>query len=116
MKLKKNQVSGGLTTNRYTSPRRFSNPVWTEDHNNYIIIFSKDYPAMAATLSRIGMLTLPRADSRAEFCCPKPIHKQVKTSWFGDRSAYLASGRPVLAEDTGFSDYLPTRPGVAVLQ
>jgi hypothetical protein len=53
------------------------------------------------------------AQSRAEFCCPKPIYKQLRTGWFSDRSAsYLASGRPVLAEDTGFSDHLPTGRGL----
>lgn len=51
--------------------------------------------------------------SRAEFCCPKPIHTELKTGWFSDRSAaYLASGRPVLAEDTGFSEHLPTGRGL----
>ena len=51
--------------------------------------------------------------SRAEFQCPKPIHKELKTGWFSDRSAcYLASGRPVLAEDTGFSEQLPTGRGL----
>lgn len=53
------------------------------------------------------------ARSRAEFQCPKPIHKHMRTGWFSDRSAsYLASGRPVLAEDTGFSDHLPTGRGL----
>jgi glycosyltransferase involved in cell wall biosynthesis len=33
--------------------------------------------------------------------------------WFSDRSVcYLASGRPVLAQDTGFSPYLPTGDGL----
>jgi hypothetical protein len=51
--------------------------------------------------------------SRAEFQCPKPIHYRIKTGWFSDRSAcYLASGRPVLAEDTGFSERLPTGRGL----
>ncbi|HEV8342538.1 MAG TPA: hypothetical protein VGR30_09235 [Candidatus Binatia bacterium] len=51
--------------------------------------------------------------SRAEFSCPKPIHRELKTGWFSDRSAgYLASGRPVLAEDTGFSQHLPTGHGL----
>ena len=51
--------------------------------------------------------------SRAEFCCPKPIHSTLKTGWFSDRSvSYLASGRPVLAEDTGFSEHLPTGRGL----
>jgi hypothetical protein len=51
--------------------------------------------------------------SRAEFMCPKPIHVALRTGWFSDRSvAYLASGRPVLAEDTGFSKHLAIGAGV----
>ncbi len=42
------------------------------------------------------------ANSRAEILCPKPIYRELRTGWFSDRSAsYLASGRPVIAEDTG---------------
>lgn len=56
-------------------------------------------------------------NSRAEFACPKPIHVQLRTGWFSDRSAaYLASGRPVLAEDTGFSGYLPAGEGLLAFQ
>jgi hypothetical protein len=51
--------------------------------------------------------------SRGEFQCPKPIHKCLRTGWFSDRSvAYLASGRPVLAEDTGFSAHIPAERGL----
>jgi hypothetical protein len=51
--------------------------------------------------------------SRAEFMCPKPIHVVMKTGWFSDRSiAYLASGRPVLAQETGFGERLPTGLGL----
>jgi hypothetical protein len=51
--------------------------------------------------------------SRAEFACPKAIHVEMRTGWFSDRSiAYLASGRPVLAEDTGFSERFPTGVGL----
>jgi hypothetical protein len=33
--------------------------------------------------------------------------------WFSDRSlCYLASGRPVLAQDTGFSAYVPVGQGI----
>ena len=40
--------------------------------------------------------------SRAELSCPKPIHRDLRTGWFSDRSAaYLASGRPVLTEEYG---------------
>jgi len=53
------------------------------------------------------------AGSRAEIACPKPVYRQLRTGWFSDRSVcYLASGRPVLAEDTGFSRYLPTGHGL----
>ena len=45
--------------------------------------------------------------------CAKPIHVAMKTGWFSDRSiAYLASGRPVLAQDTGFTERLPTGHGL----
>jgi hypothetical protein len=51
--------------------------------------------------------------SRAEFACSKPIYRELKTGWFSDRSAaYLATGRPVLAENTGFKDHLPTGSGL----
>lgn len=55
--------------------------------------------------------------SRAEFMCPKPIHIDLKTGWFSDRSVvYLASGRPVLAEDTGFSQKLPNGIGLVAFK
>jgi len=51
--------------------------------------------------------------SHAEFSCAKPIYRELKTGWFSDRSvAYLASARPVLAEETGFSELLPTGRGL----
>ena len=53
------------------------------------------------------------ASSRAEFMCAKPIHVAMRTGWFSDRSvAYLASGRPVLAQETGFGERLPTGRGL----
>ena len=55
--------------------------------------------------------------SRAEILCPKPIFRELNTGWFSNRSCgYLASGRPVLAEQTGFSDYLPTGAGLLAFQ
>jgi hypothetical protein len=53
------------------------------------------------------------AGSRAEFLCPKPIYGDLRTGWFSDRSVcYLATGRPVLCEDTGFSERIPTGAGL----
>lgn len=51
--------------------------------------------------------------SRAEICCPKPIHVQLRTGWVSDRSVcYLATGRPVLVEETACSDFVPTGTGL----
>ncbi|HSR57566.1 MAG TPA: hypothetical protein VLL57_05225, partial [Candidatus Binataceae bacterium] len=51
--------------------------------------------------------------SRAEIQCPKPLFRELKTGWVSDRSVcYMALGRPVLAEETGFSRHLPTGRGI----
>lgn len=52
-------------------------------------------------------------ESRAEILCCKPIFKDLRTGWVSDRSVgYLASGRPVLAEENGFSEHLPKGLGM----
>lgn len=51
--------------------------------------------------------------SWAELGVAKEGYVVSQCGWFSDRSAcYLASGRPVLAQDTGFSDRLPTGAGL----
>ncbi|NNC88159.1 MAG: hypothetical protein HKN82_06825 [Akkermansiaceae bacterium] len=53
------------------------------------------------------------ATSRGEFSVAKNIFVATRTGWFSDRSAaYLASGRPVVLQDTGFSEHLPTGEGL----
>ena len=51
--------------------------------------------------------------SRAEFSVPKNGYVKMRGGWFSDRSVcYLASGRPVLIEDTGLRNWLPTDEGI----
>lgn len=51
--------------------------------------------------------------SRAEFGIAKSGYVTSRCGWFSDRSlCYLASGRPVLAEETGFSDFIPVGDGL----
>jgi Ser/Thr protein kinase RdoA (MazF antagonist) len=51
--------------------------------------------------------------SRAEFGFAKTGYTESRSGWFSDRSAcYLAAGRPVLAQETGFSRHLPTGLGL----
>ena len=52
-------------------------------------------------------------ESRGEFSVAKETYVKARTGWFSCRSAcYLASGRPVIAQDTGWSRYLPTGEGL----
>jgi len=51
--------------------------------------------------------------SRAEFSVAKDQNVRLRTGWFSERSAtYLASGRPVIVQDTAFESSLPTGEGL----
>jgi len=50
--------------------------------------------------------------SLGEFSCAKGGYVGTRSGWFSDRSAcYLAAGRPVVLQSTGFEDVLPTGVG-----
>lgn len=52
-------------------------------------------------------------DSKGEFSVAKDGYAASRCGWFSERSAsYLASGRPVVTQDTGFSELLPTGAGM----
>jgi len=51
--------------------------------------------------------------SKAEFTVARDQYVRPRTGWFSDRSAcYLAAGRPVITQETGFSKFLPTGQGL----
>jgi len=51
--------------------------------------------------------------SRGEFSCAKPSCMRFQNAWVSDRTlCYLASGRPVVVQDTGPSRYLPNGDGM----
>ena len=51
--------------------------------------------------------------SRAAWSVGKHQYVEARSGWFSDREAcYLASGKPVVAQDTGFSRILPTGEGL----
>lgn len=51
--------------------------------------------------------------SDGEFTVAKDIYVRLRTGWFSDRSAYyLAAGKPVVTQDTGFGRFLPTGEGL----
>jgi hypothetical protein len=51
--------------------------------------------------------------SRGVFSVAKEAYAAGRTGWWSDRSScYLAAGRPVIVEDTGFGGSLPTGEGI----
>ena len=51
--------------------------------------------------------------SGAEFSAAQGVYVETRSGWFSDRSVrYLAAGRPVLVQDTGFGQHLPTDAGI----
>lgn len=51
--------------------------------------------------------------SRGEFSVAKNVYVATRSGWFSCRSVcYLAAGRPVVVQDTGFSDVVPTGEGL----
>lgn len=55
--------------------------------------------------------------SKAEFSVAKHGYVSSRSGWFSERSvAYLASGRPVLTQQTRFSDWLETGAGLLAFE
>jgi len=51
--------------------------------------------------------------SRGEWTVAKDQNIRLRSGWFSDRAAtYLAAGRPVVTQETGFSNVLPTGCGL----
>jgi hypothetical protein len=51
--------------------------------------------------------------SGAEFSVAQGIYVETRSGWFSDRTVrYLASGKPAVVQDTGFSDNYPTGEGL----
>jgi hypothetical protein len=51
--------------------------------------------------------------SRGEFTVAKDIYVRPRSGWFSDRSVcYLAAGKPVVTQDTGFGKFVPAGEGL----
>jgi hypothetical protein len=49
----------------------------------------------------------------AEFGVAKNMYVETRSGWFSDRSVcYLASGKPVVVQDTGLTDLYPLGEGL----
>jgi hypothetical protein len=72
--------------------------------------------AHAVTASVASFMSYLSA-SKGEFSVCKSGFVTTRSGWFSDRSAaYLASGRPVVLQETGFSDHLPCGEGLFAVE
>ena len=68
--------------------------------------------AVAATIDPLVYRTFIQS-SKAELGFAKAMYVETQSGWFSDRTqCYLASGRPALVRDTGFSKFLPIGEGL----
>ena len=52
-------------------------------------------------------------DSKGEFTVAKDQYVRLHTGWFSDRTAcYLAAGRPVITQETGFTKFYGGKEGL----
>lgn len=90
-------------------------PQYQEDAEALHFLVSHGWSlANAITLSKD---ILPYRDyirsSLGEFTVAKDQNVRLRSGWFSDRSAcYLAAGRPVVTQDTGFGNLLPIGKGL----
>jgi hypothetical protein len=67
----------------------------------------------AKELSDLGKYRNYIQNSSGEFTIAKEQYVAPRSGWFSDRSTtYLASGRPVITQDTGFGNSIPTGEGL----
>ena len=90
--------------------------IWPEDGTGDYDVLTHNGWALVDPLTTLSTVDDYQAyihSSWAELCCPKPVYRQLRTGWLSDRSAaYLASGRPVVMEDTGLGAHIPTGEGL----
>ena len=100
-----------------TGPTSASRSPWTSTPTSPI---SRRFASTAGSCSTRGASPGTPDDyaafvrgSKAELGIAKEGYVVSRCGWFGDRSAaYLASGRPVVAQDTGFGERLPIGAGL----
>jgi hypothetical protein len=70
-------------------------------------------PAFEMSLDIFGQYPEYFRQSRAEFTVAKDQNVRLRSGWFSERDAcYLACGKPVISQETGFSNIMPTGSGL----
>lgn len=94
------EMAVGMSSMPVETQQRFTSHGW------------KLLDAEAATISARSFQQFIQT-SAGEFTVAKEIYSGIPSGWFSDRSAaYLAAGKPVVTQATGFEQWLPTGSGL----
>jgi hypothetical protein len=101
-------------------PRHTSQPfelaMMPEDDGDREFLRSRGWrlvPPFGMSLDVFGAYPQYFRKSRAEFTVAKDQNVRLRSGWFSERDAcYLASGKPVITQDTGLSKVFPTGEGL----
>lgn len=70
-------------------------------------------PALEMSLDVFGAYPNYIRESRGQFTVAKDQNVRLRSGWFSERDAcYLASGKPVVTQDTGFTNIFSANPGL----
>jgi hypothetical protein len=82
-------------------------PLSTLKENGWLVV---DGPGTTVTPEEYREFVF---SSRGEFSIAKNVYVAMRTGWFSCRSVcYMAAGRPVVVQDTGFSSVIPCGEGI----
>ena len=97
------------------TPQRFELALAAYNDGDRALLESKGWQVRdASTLSMdLDAYRCYIGQSRGEFTIAKDQYARPRSGWFSDRTAtYLAAGRPVITQETGFSNHLPVGEGL----
>jgi len=98
------------------SPQPFELAMMVQDPKDAKLLESHGWNVVspfAMSLDVFGTYPAYFRQSRAEFTVAKDQNIRLRSGWFSERDAcYLASGKPVVAQDTGFGNIIPTGEGL----
>ena len=98
------------------SPQPFELAMMVQDPEDAQLLKTHGWKVVspfAMSLDVFGTYPAYIRQSRAEFTVAKDQNIRLRSGWFSERDAcYLASGKPVVAQDTGFGNIIPTGEGL----
>ena len=98
------------------TPQRFELAMMPDDPKDRELLESHGWtlvPPLPMSLDVFGRYPEYFRRSRAQFTVAKDQNVRLRSGWFSERDAcYLASGKPVVTQDTGFGRRLPTGEGL----